>query len=92
MRALVALPLLLAACAPSPVATQTMLEERGVLRPVVSEGDWLFGPCGWSEPFVARFSGRFEGRLVTGLVCATDERAEDARLVDVRQPLPGRER
>lgn len=50
MRALVALPLLLAACAPSPVATQTMLEERGVLRPVVSEGDWLFGPCGWSSP------------------------------------------
>lgn len=90
-RSVLALPLLLAACSPSHVATQAMLEERGVQRPVVSEeGDWLFGPCGWSEPYVARFVGRFDGRLVTGVVCAVDEKVEDARLVSVRQPWAGR--
>ncbi|GEP09857.1 hypothetical protein [Methylobacterium gnaphalii] len=83
------LPLALAACSTRRVPTEAVLRDRGIVRPTVStEIGWLLGYCRWTEPYVARFVGMFEGRLVTGTVCATGENAEDARLVDVHRPWP----
>ncbi|MBB3905091.1 hypothetical protein [Methylobacterium brachythecii] len=70
-----------------------MLLDRGIDGPTVSsQADWLFGPCGLSEPFTARFSGTFHSHFVTGTICATGENGEDARLVGLDRPFTERGR
>lgn len=92
MRALAALPLLaLTACSDlRENAARDVLRDAGYERIVVSPESWVTGPCQWTEPYVARFVARKGEHRWTGVMCATGERAQDARIIAVAviRPAP----
>lgn len=86
MRALIlptaALSFTLAACETDHIGARATLEEWGYRGIGITAGPVLGRPCRWGEPFAVRFTAHDErGADVRGWLCATDEAAEDARIL-----------
>jgi len=79
------LPLALTACSDlREVPARDVLRDAGYERIVSTPESWLFGPCQWTEPYAARFVASKGEERWTGMICATGENAEDARIIAVR--------
>lgn len=74
------LSLALAACTPRQSEAEKFLRFYGLEPISVTPADWWSGPCGWSEPYSARFLASTRAGLHAGVICATGELAEGAKL------------
>jgi hypothetical protein len=78
----VGLPLALGACAADEIGVRATLADYGLHGVGVTIAPAFGRPCRLSEPFAARFTAHDErGRPLAGWLCATDEAAQDARIL-----------
>lgn len=72
----------LAACEADHIGARATLQEWGYRGVGITAGPTLGRPCRWGEPFAVRFTAHDErGALAVGWLCASDEAAEDARIL-----------
>lgn len=74
--------LALTACEADAIAARATLAEWGYHGIAILPAPVFGRPCRWGEPFAVRFRAmREDGTAVSGVMCAADESAEDARLL-----------
>ena len=79
---IVGLPLALGACAADEIGVRATLADYGLHGVSVTLAPAFGRPCQFGEPFAARFTAQDDrGLPVAGWLCATDEAAQEARIL-----------